>query len=221
MLKKQVGNMYEFVTHMWSPIRGKCRHDCSYCYTKRWGPQKPLHIDEKDLMADLGKGNFIFVCHTIDLFAYDVPTEWIKRVLRRLRAHPLNKYLLQSKNPERFLYHSGYPHDVLFGTTIETNRDIVESRAPSCSERAEALHMMKENGYSTMVTIEPIFDFDLDELVDLIIFANPEWVNIGADSKGHGLPEPPPEKIRSLIDRLRKYTDVKLKGNLSRIIKKE
>ncbi len=221
MLKKQVGNMYEFVTHMWSPIRGKCRHDCSYCYMKRFGPQKPLHIDEKDLMTDLGEGNFIFVCHTIDLFAADVPGEWILRILDRLRAYPKNKYLLQSKNPKRFYGFDCYPQDVLLGTTIETNREIVDSKAPSVVKRAHALNELSAIGYSTMVTIEPIFDFDLDELLDLIVYANPEWVNIGADSKGHGLPEPPPEKIRSLIDRLRKYTDVKLKGNLSRIIKKE
>ncbi len=220
MLKKQTGNMYEFITHMWSPIRGKCSHDCSYCYTKRWGPQKPLHIDEKDLMTNLGEGNFIFVCHTIDLFAADVSTEWILNVLGQLRLYPENRYLLQSKNPHRFLdFDERYPENVLLGTTIETNRDIVESKAPSCKERAWALGMLSKDDFETMVTIEPIFDFDLDDLVDLIMLANPEWVNIGADSKGHGLPEPPPEKIRLLIDRLRETTDVKLKGNLNRIIK--
>ncbi len=222
MLKKQTGNMYEFVTHMWSPIRGKCSHDCSYCYMKKWGPQKPLHIDEKDLMSDLGEGNFIFVCHTCDLFAADVSTEWILKVLGHLRYYPKNRYLLQSKNPKRFLdFGREYPVDVLLGTTIETNRDIVKSNAPSLQERADALARMHVRGYGTMVTIEPIFDFDLDDLVDLIVLANPEWVNIGADSKGHGLPEPPPEKIRSLIDKLRETTDVKLKGNLNRIIKGE
>ena len=70
-----------------------------------------------------------------------------------------------------------------------------------------------------MVTIEPIFDFDLDELVDLIILANPEWVNIGADSKGHNLPEPSEEKMKDLIKALGKSTRVKLKGNLKRITK--
>lgn len=224
MLKKQRGNMYEFVTHMWAPIRGKCSHDCSYCYMKKWGKQPPLHLDEKDLNTNLGEGNFIFVCHTCDMFAEDVPNEWILRVLKRLRVYLLNKYLLQSKNPKRFsyFYHCYYPtrKNVLFGTTIETNRDIVESKAPPCIERAKALADLSENGYETMVTIEPIFDFDLDELVDLIVLANPEWVNIGADSKGHKLPEPPAEKIRSLIDRLKETTNIKLKGNLRRIYSK-
>lgn len=220
MLKKQSGNMYEFVSHTWSPIKGKCSHDCSYCYMKKWGEQPPLHIDEKDLMTNLGEGNFIFVGHTIDLFAEDVPIVWINGVLRQLRMYNKNRYLLQSKNPKRFLDFNTlgqYPLDVLFGTTIETNRDIVESKAPPVSQRAMALNELSYRGYETMVTIEPIFDFDLDDLIHLIVLANPEWVNIGADSKGHDLPEPSKEKIEDLIEALRKSTTVKLKGNLKRI----
>lgn len=223
MLKKQKGNMYEFIDYVWSPIRGRCSHLCNYCYVK--GPfygkiatLPPLHIDEKDMKTDLGRGNFIFVCHTIDLFAEDVPTKWIERVIQHLRLNSQNKYLLQSKNPKRFLDFFGtYPADVLFGTTIETNRDIVESKAPPYIERAKALAEMHNKGYETMVTIEPIFDFDLDELVKLVVMAKPEWVNIGADSKGHKLPEPPKEKIKELIKALGKETAVKLKGNLSRL----
>ena len=218
MLKRRKGNMYEFISHPWSPIKGKCSHDCSYCYMKKWGEQPPLHIDEKDLMTNLGEGNFIFVGHTIDLFAEDVPGKWILRVLERLRAYPKNKYLLQSKNPKRFFGFACYPKDIIFGTTIETNRNTVKSKAPPVLKRAEALAEMSNLGYKTMVTIEPIFDFDLDDLVDLIVLANPEWVNIGADSKGHGLPEPPKEKIVKLIQALQEKTQVKLKGNLKRIL---
>ena len=217
MLKKQRGNMYEFVTHMWSPIRGKCSHDCSYCYMKKWGEQPPLHLDEKDLMTNLGEGNFIFVGHTIDLFAKDVPYEWICRVTAKMRFYSKNKYLLQTKNPARFIEFLGGFMDVVLGTTIETNRDIVKSKAPPVLQRAKALAELSEMGYSTMVTIEPIFDFDLEELVDLIVLANPEWVNIGADSKGHNLPEPPKGKIYKLIEALQDKTDVKLKRNIERI----
>jgi protein gp37 len=145
---------------------------------KTWGDLPPLHVNSKDIRTNLGENNFIFVCHTIDLFADDVPSAWIMQVLNQLNKFPKNRYLLQSKNPKRFLeFVDYYPKDVLFGTTIETNRDIyVESKAPPYFE--------------TMVTVEPIFDFDLNELVNLIVIAKPEWVNIGADSKGHDLPEP-------------------------------
>ena len=32
MLKESTGNMYEFITHTWNPIVGRCLHDCKYCY---------------------------------------------------------------------------------------------------------------------------------------------------------------------------------------------
>lgn len=218
--KKTSGNMYSFIDYTWSPIRGRCSHSCKYCYMKRWGKQPPLHLDEKDLNTNLGSGNFIFVCHTCDMLAEDVPAEWIERVLERLKAYD-NKYLLQSKNPSRMIsYTIDFPKDILLGTTIETNRDIVDSKAPSVLKRANALHILSGCGYETMVTIEPIFDFDLEPLVELIKTANPEWVNIGADSKGHNLTEPSPEKVRDLIRELGKTTCVKLKGNLSRIYQK-
>jgi DNA repair photolyase len=220
-LKQQTGNMYEFVTHMWGPVRGKCPHDCSYCYVKRWGPLPPMHIDERDMKTDLCKGNFIFVGHTVDLFAEEVPKEWIERVLIHCCKYPDNKYLFQSKNPMRFLnFLDLLPTDVLLATTIETNRVIYnESKAPPYTLRAYALKVLSELGYRTMVTIEPIFDFDLEDLVGLIKMAHPEWVNIGADSKGHRLPEPSREKINQLIDALKKETSVKLKGNLQRLMR--
>lgn len=218
-LKKQTGNMYEFVTHVWSPLRGKCKHDCSYCYMKKFDLDN-MALNEKDLMTKLGEGKIIFVGHTVDLFADDVPTEWIEKILTQLRAYPKNRYLLQSKNPIRILdFIDQLPPDVFIGTTIETNRtDYYESKAPSYTERAEALGKLSEIGLDTMVTIEPIFDFDLDELVELVMTANPGWINVGADSKGHDLPEPSKEKVTALITELQKKTDVELKQNLSRIL---
>lgn len=223
MLKKATGNMYEWLDYMWPPVRGKCKHDCSYCYMKKWGELPPLHVDEKDIKTNLyrhGKGKFIFVCHTCDLFAEDVPTEWIERVLERLRTYSENRYLLQSKNPRRFLDFIGkYPPDVLFGTTIETNRTIyVESKAPPYVERSQALAELHKQGLETMVTIEPILDFDLDELVELVVTANPKWINIGADSKGHDLEEPSKKKVEDLVKMLKEKTDVELKRNLKRIL---
>jgi DNA repair photolyase len=224
-LKKSVGNMYDFVTHTWSPVRGKCKHDCSYCYMKKWGDLPPMHIDEKDLMIDLGEDKFIFVGHTVDLFADDVPVEWIEKVLWRCREYPKNKYLFQSKNPARFTeFLDKFPPSVVFGTTIETNRTIyVESKAPSYIERAEAIGEMKEliEDCETIVTIEPIYDFDLEPLVDIIVTAKPTWINVGADSKGHKIPEPTKEQIVELIETLDSKMEVRKKNNLKRILGKE
>ena len=56
------------------------------------------------------------------------------------------------------------------------------------------------------------------ELVEMIRRINPRFVSIGADSKRHGLPEPDPEKIRKLISTLRKFTEVREKDNLKRLL---
>ena len=71
-----------------------------------------------------------------------------------------------------------------------------------------------------MVTIEPVLIFDPMELWNLICMCNPEWVNIGADSQGHNLPEPSGKKIQALIDNLKSEgIEVKLKSNLKRLMK--
>jgi hypothetical protein len=70
-----------------------------------------------------------------------------------------------------------------------------------------------------MVTIEPIIDFDLPRMLELIKMAKPEQVNIGAKTGGHrGFPEPPAEKIRELISELNTFTRVVKKDNLRRLL---
>ena len=74
------------------------------------------------------------------------------------------------------------------------------------------------DSYPRYVTIEPIIDFDLAPLVELIRRCEPEQVNIGADSGNNHLPEPSSEKILALIDELKKFTTIANKRNLTRII---
>src|SRR3990167_5227085 len=72
------------------------------------------------------------------------------------------------------------------------------------------------------VTIEPIMVFDLEEFAGRIRDIDPIFVNIGADSKGHNLPEPSWEEVRALIDKIREAgIEVRLKKNLNRLNKKE
>jgi hypothetical protein len=108
----------------------------------------------------------------------------------------------------------------VLGTTIETNR-IYPEMGKTVPPYERAYHMRKagEQGYITTITIEPIMDFDLDEFVCLIRFANPNWVNIGADSKGHNLTEPTYQKILLLKEQLEKFTEVRKKINLERLEK--
>jgi protein gp37 len=158
----------------------------------------------------------IFLGSTIDMFADAILSSWISRVLEHCRRYPDNTYLFQSKNPKRFSEFNGqFPTNVIFGTTIESDY-LSPSKAPKPRERAA--EMQKISGMK-MVSIEPVMDFDLDVLVDWLIDIEPNFVSIGADSKGHGLPEPPKEKVVELVKKLNDFTEVRVKSNIKRIFK--
>lgn len=213
-LNPQKGNMYGFVTHTWNTVKGKCLHDCSYCYMKRFGELKPVRFDEKELKTDLGVHNFIFVGSSCDMFALNISPDSIKRTLIHCSLYN-NRYLFQSKNPGNFLNFI-FPEKTTLCTTIETNRKYDNNLASDVMERAQKLNQIC--GLKTMVTIEPIMDFDLLEMVDLIKLANPDSINIGAMTGGHKFPEPSKEKVLELIEAL---SDFKIhnKSNLKRILK--
>lgn len=209
MLNKSKGDMYKFVDYTWNPIKGKCIHNCSYCYMKRF-PQPELHLDEKELKADLGKGNKIFVGSSTDMFAENVPDEWIQKVLIYCETYN-NTYYFQSKNVERIhSFKDLFPEKVILGTTIETNRFTLlakYSQAP----------MFRASPILNFVTIEPIMKFDLEDFVKIIKQIRPDFVNIGADSKNHHLPEPTWDEVMELKKELEKFTKVNLKDNLKRL----
>lgn len=222
-LNKQKGNMYDWITHTWNTVKGMCPHSCHYCYMKKRGPQKPIRFDEKELKTDLGEGNFIFVGSSSDMFASEIPFVWITATLAHCEKYQKNRYLFQSKNPAFIHYVRSwlprYTKGVTIGTTIETNRTYPEmGNAPIPQNRAYAIRKLKEFGLETMITIEPIMDFDVEEMVDMIGRCQPKWVNIGANSWHKvKLPEPSLTKIDLLIESLRMITEVKLKPNLKRL----
>ncbi len=213
---KKGSQMYQFIDYTWNTIKGACYHDCTYCYMKRWGKLNPVRFDEKELKTDLGTGNFIFVGSSCDMFAGDIPYEWVDRILRKCKENYKNRYLFQSKNPFNFTG-DGYvfPKKSVFCTTIETNRhyDEIMRNAPEPHDRA--FYMPVKN----YITIEPIMKFDLNELITLIKMCKPIQVNIGADSGKNNLPEPSKEQIFELIAELNQFTKVKLKKNLNRLLK--
>ena len=211
-LNKQKGNMYPWVTHTYNVIKGKCPHDCSYCYMKVYNLPE-LHLDRKELKVDLGEGNFIFVGSSCDMWAEVIPGVLVELVLGKCQEH-FNRYLFQSKNPGRFQnYLTVFPLHSVFGTTIESNRS-EDGKAPLPYFRYKA---MREMPGHKMVSIEPIMDFDLYTMVKWIQEIGPDFVSIGADTKGHNLPEPSPAKVEILIQELLNFTVVKTKDNLKRL----
>ena len=200
-------------------VGGACPFDCIYCYVKSFTlpmlrkrySGKPCLIEES-FKKQLGENKDWFPNSCSDICA--VPDTMMVTILKRLNEFPTNTYLIQSKSPSSFQRFKGlYPPKIIFGTTIETNRDAlakIYSQAPPPSLRQYWIGEMPRR----MVSIEPIMDFDLDVMVRWMRDIWPEYVSIGADSKGHGLQEPPREKVRALVKELEKFTEVSIKINL-------
>ena len=193
-LNTSYGNMYDFVTHTFNTVKGTCEHDCSYCYMKNWHERGAIKLDNEEFKTDLGTGNFIFVGSGTDLFAQNVPKEWIIKTLDYCQYFNNglfdcfgNRYLFQSKNPKRileFITHPVFEKSVVC-TTIETNRNYPEimNNSPKIIERVLSMEKIAEKGIKTFVTIEPIMYFDLPELLAFVKRCKPDQVNIGANSK--------------------------------------
>ena len=223
MMNTKKGNMYEFVTHTWNPIKGKCLHDCEYCYMKAINPNaKAPRLVKSEFATNLGNNNFIFIGSSIDMFANDIPDEWIKEVLNFcLENHKRgnqNAYLLQSKNPERFLDFMDHPimKRCVFATTIESNHFYPEimNNAPDIHDRAKAMEIISQKGFVTMVTAEPLLQFDLLEMEKLILQCQPRKVNFGKNTRRElQLPEPTPEEAKELISKIKLKTKVEVKRN--------
>ena len=231
MLNESKGNMYEFVTHTWNPIVGRCLHDCKYCYVHKYGNEVAdgIRLNEECFKDDFGIGKFIFVGSGIDLFAKDIPDKWIKRVLDYCYRDnndlfgTRNRFLFQSKNPSRMLDYIKHPvfQDSVVCTTIETNRynPSIMNNAPYVKERALAMNEIANRGIDTYLTIEPIMAFDKDELVRLVKMCRPAQVNISENTNTSiRLPEPTKHEILSLVGEIGKECKVELKTNLGRLI---
>lgn len=228
-LKKSDGNMYPWVTHTHSHLGGKCGHSCSYCYVQKMAERfpnmkarysGPVCMVEKELEVRYGKRRTIFVEHMNDIFGPTVDVHDKIKIWDHLAQWPDNVYVFQSKNPH---WNDEHIRDCdIFGTTIETNRHVEEimGKAPFPLDRKRSMVALKElrPEVRRFVTIEPIMDFDLAELAYMIEQIEPAFVNIGADSKGDGLPEPPWRKVIDLIEKLGTLKiEVRRKSNLERL----
>ena len=225
-LNKSKGQMYNWVTHTHSHLGGACPHACSYCFVRamaeRFPAMKkrhtgPVRLIEDEFKVNYGTDKTIFIEHMNDLFAADVPQEFINKIINHCLWWPHNTYVFQTKNPARYSDNLGIISlDSILGVTIETNRFMPGiSTAPVTFDRMIAIEKLNARKF---VTIEPVLDFDVDVLASWIDRIKPEFLNLGADSKNRNLPEPTVEKIMALVDKLHEYgIELREKHNLQRL----
>jgi len=194
---------------------------------KKWGPQKSVRFDHKELKTDLGKNKYIFVGSSNDMFAENIPEQWILDTFRHCSDYQ-NKYLFQTKNPEKACqYLPIFPTPSSLCVTLETNRYYPEymGKSPIPKDRVEALlsaqHEMKKYKIPLMITIEPVMAFDIREMEEVLTLLNPEQVNVGANSiRNHALKEPSKQELQELLDMI-EYHNINLvkKSNLKKLLR--
>lgn len=208
-LNKAKGRMFFSVGWTWNPCVG-CTHGCLYCYAQRlrkgWGksfePQFREHF-LKDKMPD--DGSWIFIGSMGDLFCRGMKDEWILKILHFIRdCKADNKFLLQTKNPNRFQDFIEILEEIkdkiILGTTLETTWDTPWSSAPPTDSRADHLRILKQNyGFVTFLSLEPLAEFKLITMKRWINFIEPEAVEIGLENYTHFTDRPTDGKIVDLL----------------------
>jgi DNA repair photolyase len=207
--------MFPFITETWNPIAGGCLFDCSYCWAKKLINQYnyakyegEARLDSKAMKKVPNKG-FIFVQDMSDISNLEA-----KDTVTLMEIMGKNKeaiYLLLTKNPIWYLNMMSdsvtFPDNVVFGATIETNRKILQSKAPEPFTRFWGLKRVHDwiPDAKTFISVEPIMDFSMHEMVKSILEVKPWAVAVGYDNYNNDLPEPTLLKTTALIQCLESY----------------
>lgn len=163
-------------------------------------------------LAHIPKDPRIFVVAHGDFFAPWVPHWVIEEVLEVCRETPKEMWFFETKNPVRYLnFLKLFPENTMLSTTIETNRNFttdVRGHTPLPIDRFRAIIKV---GLPVHISIEPILDFDLKELLRWMKVIAPVKVSVGYDSLNNMLPGPGYGKTVRLIEELEKFTEVERK----------
>ncbi len=229
MARSKSEKMYHFSREQKNPIVG-CEYDCTYCAFRKLQQRfakcpdckafRPHYHPERfeKAPARTEENEFVCLCLNGDIsFADD---EFILKVIDYCKQWKDRTFLIQSKNPLRFLDFR-FPSNVILGTTIETDQIYIGkdripyseiSKAPFPEMRYQAIRHVRDN--DVHVTMEPLMDFDPDVLISWMKdIPKLKVINIGYDSRPdlNHLPEPPLEKTLELIDRLELIAEVRKK----------
>lgn len=181
-------SLIEWCDYTANPVRGKCFHDCHYCYMtaqhKRFktGEEVTFHPEVLGNMQDYKKAATIFVGSSHDIFGAWVKEEWLTKILNNFVTTNKRRIYL-TKNPERLPPRPPIicPSE-FFGASIDT------------VERALVTNQFRDR--LDFLSIEPLLK-DVSDYVDLRGIGA---VIIGAQT-GRGAFKPPVEWVQKLIAR--------------------
>lgn len=202
----------------WNVLHG-CTFSCSYCNvrslvetrlrkTPKYADGMAPGFSERELRKPFHPGEWVFLGYMGDIACQ--PEANLLRAIERIRTRPKVNFYMQSKNPQVFVrLIEKYGRDVIpencwLGTTIETTFRHPYSKAPAPIARFQAMsELVLKYGRRTMVSIEPVMDFNPAVFAFWLSVIEPDYIFIGPDNYNNGLPEPPRAKLREFIELLR------------------
>jgi len=99
----------------WNPIKGYCPNNCEYCYAhrlyNRFGWDKTLRLDEKELFA------ITFVGSMIDMYHPTIDRNWVKKIIRHTEWLQKHTFITLTKFPLRLLLYN-FPSWWWTGVTV-------------------------------------------------------------------------------------------------------
>ena len=188
-----------------------CDFNCTYCNARKTAltrlKNSPRykdgffpHLVREEFGRRFQPGDFVFVGYMGDISFAIRPI--IIDLCRVIQEQPEVNFLFCSKSPLIYwFWNIHWPANLHLGTTIETNRDYHLTRAPAPLYRYIAMRALDHP--KKFISIEPICDFDLAEMLSWMAEINPQIIEVGADNYHNNLPEPPWEKVEQLRDGLK------------------
>lgn len=188
-----------------------CDHGCTYCNARkaslnrlknspRYRDGFSPHLVKEDLNRKFKPGDFVFVGYMGDISFASRPV--IVDLCARLSEQPEVDFLFCSKNPLMYwFWHIRWPDNLYLGATIETDLDFHLTKAPPPAYRFAAMRALDHP--KKFISIEPICDFTVSELVRWMADIGPQIIEVGADNYNNNLPEPPWDKVELLLKALR------------------
>lgn len=193
-----------------NPMRGKCKHNCDYCYAERqrkrlnqpaeisWHPNVLLDIEK------LKKPSTIFIGSMHDIFGDWVDADWIKTIFETVARCPQHVFLFLTKNPGRYYWFENMLN-VWLGATV--------SIANHADPFSGTLQMIPHE--NTFISAEPL----LQNIAEYIDYDGIKWIIIGTLNK-NGRPIHA-DKGGTKLEWIINLAEQAIKHNIQIFIKKE
>lgn len=123
MIKSKI----EWTDYSINIIKGYCPNTCSYCYSHRmynrfkWDKTIRYDVNELKKLKSIKEPSRIFVGSMIDMYHPDIPSRWVREIIKITRNYPGHTFITLTKYPNKLSTYS-FPENWWVGVTVDKNR---------------------------------------------------------------------------------------------------